>query len=87
MKISIAAIVFALFAQPALAAESACDAITNACVKAGFKQGGAGTGVGLYVHCVQPLMEGTKQKKDAKKPLPKIPKATVASCKAEKGKK
>src|SRR6185503_12905419 len=62
----------------------ACKPVEEACLKAGYKEGGAKEGLGLYVHCVKPItkMPGevhVKAKAD-KKP-PKVAAAAVAKCK------
>ncbi len=59
-----------------------CEQITAACKKAGFVQGGARTGNGLLIDCVNPIMQGKAQPGKASKPLPQIDPQLVESCKA-----
>jgi hypothetical protein len=61
---------------------SPCEQITAACQGAGFTAGGTSTGNGLHVHCINPIMQGTAQPTQARRPLPDIDSQLVASCKA-----
>jgi hypothetical protein len=74
----------AAFSANAWAASSSapCEQITAACQRAGFTSGGSNTGTGLRVHCVDPIMQGTAQPSEAKRPLPQVDPQLVASCKA-----
>jgi hypothetical protein len=60
----------------------ACKPIEAACRKEGFKEGAWKEGLGIYVHCVNAVMQGVKKPKGAKKNLPKVSAAEVAKCKA-----
>ena len=70
-------------AAQARRAQGACGQITAACQNAGFVQGGAQSGTGIMVDCVQPIMQGTPAPRKASKPLPKIDKDVIAACKAQ----
>jgi N-acetylglucosamine-6-sulfatase len=61
---------------------SPCREIAAACRQAGFIPGGARTGDGLQLDCVQPIMLGTSQRRRAGRPLPQIDPQLVAACKA-----
>jgi N-acetylglucosamine-6-sulfatase len=69
-------------AQPRRA-QGACAQIAAACRNAGFVQGGAASGTGLQVDCVQPIMQGTPTPAKTAKPLPKIDAGVIAACKAQ----
>jgi hypothetical protein len=58
-----------------------CDEITTACKGAGFIEGDAKKGDGLWVDCVDPIMQGAKQPAKATKPLPTVSPQVVAACK------
>ena len=60
-----------------------CAEIRAACEQAGFVQGGAQTGGGLYVDCIVPILNGRLQPRRAIKPLPEIDLQLVADCKAQ----
>jgi hypothetical protein len=59
-----------------------CMQIRAACEQAGFVQGGARGGTGLYVDCVRPIMLGLQQPPRASIPLPAIDPQLVAACQA-----
>ena len=59
-----------------------CLKIKQVCEDAGFKQNALAEGIGLQVDCIRPIIEGTKQRQAATKPLPTIDAAVVAACKA-----
>jgi len=63
--------------------QGACAQITAACRDAGFVQGGAASGTGLQVDCVQPIMQGTPAPPKAAKPLPTVAPNIIAACKAQ----
>ena len=63
--------------------QRACAAIRAACEQAGFVQGGARTGDGLFVDCIAPIIRQTRQPPRASRPLPKIDLQLVADCKAQ----
>jgi hypothetical protein len=58
-----------------------CAQIRAACTQAGFVPNGAKMGVGIAVDCIQPIMVGTPQRKQATKPLPSLDPQLVAACK------
>jgi N-acetylglucosamine-6-sulfatase len=64
-------------------AQGACAQITAACRDAGFVQGGAASGTGIQVDCVQPILQGTAAPRKAAKPLPKVAPNVIAACKAQ----
>jgi hypothetical protein len=71
------------FGLPAKAEErTPCLKIKQVCEEAGFKQNALAEGIGLQVDCIRPIIEGTKQRQAAAKPLPTIDAAVVAACKA-----
>src|SRR5262249_51376269 len=63
--------------------QRACAEIRAACEQAGFVQGGARSGDGLFVDCIMPIMRGTPQPRRASRPLPQINLQLVADCKAQ----
>ena len=69
-------------AQPRRA-QGACAQVTAACRNAGFIPGGAASGTGIQVDCVQPIMQGTPAPRKAAKPLPKVDAEVIAACKAQ----
>jgi hypothetical protein len=58
-----------------------CAQIRAACTRAGFVPKGANMGVGIALDCIQPIMVGTPQRKQASKPLPLLDPQVVAACK------
>ena len=58
-----------------------CAKITAACRQAGFVPNGAKVGLGIAVDCIQPIMVGSPQRKQATKALPQIDPQTVQACK------
>ncbi len=60
---------------------SACKKIEGECLKAGYKYGGAGQGLGLVNQCFFPIIGMGKQ---GKLPLPKIYQNMINDCKKEK---
>jgi hypothetical protein len=62
--------------------QRACAEIRAACEQAGFVQGGARSGNGVFVDCIVPIMRGTPQPRRASRPLPPINLQLVADCKA-----
>lgn len=75
-----------LFSSAALAdgaaPEGPCKQIKDACTNAGFIKGDAKDGKGLWMDCVDPLMQGTTAKKSVL-PLPTVDPAVVTACKAK----
>jgi len=63
--------------------EGPCKAVKEACEKAGFVKGQAKEGTGLWVDCIEPIMKGSAQPAEAKKPLPKVSADLVNACKAK----
>jgi len=62
-------------------ASGPCEEIESACKSAGFVQGDAKQGNGLWVDCIDPIMQGAKQPAKATKSLPSVSAQTVAACK------
>jgi hypothetical protein len=58
-----------------------CAKITAACRQAGFVPNGAKMGLGIAVDCIQPIMVGMPQRKQATRALPQIDPQTVRACK------
>jgi len=71
-------------APQSVSARQPCARIRDACLAAGFTQGGARQGTGLQVDCVRPIMEGTAQPGKASNPLPLVDPQVVAACTAAK---
>jgi len=67
------------FAAPAPRDQGPCGQITAACQQAGFTRGNGG---GLQLDCINPIMQGTDQRRRARKALPKVNPQLVADCKA-----
>jgi hypothetical protein len=63
--------------------QTACGQIRAACEQAGFTQGGVKQGQGLQVDCIQPIMQGTPQRRRAAKPLPQVDSQVIETCKAQ----
>ncbi len=57
-----------------------CARIAAACTQAGFVRNGAKIGTGIMVDCIQPIIAGTPQRKQATKALPQIDPQVVAAC-------
>jgi hypothetical protein len=57
-----------------------CAQIRAACTRAGFVPNGIKMGVGIAVDCIQPIMVGTPQRRQATK-LPPLDPHVVAACK------
>ena len=64
-------------------AEGPCEEIKRACLNAGFVQGGVKAGNGLWLDCIDPIMQGTAQRHKASKPLPQVDPKLVTACKAQ----
>jgi Sulfatase len=71
-------------APQSVLARQPCAQIRDACLAAGFTQGGARQGTGLQVDCVRPILSGTAQPGKASRPLPQVDPRIVAACKAAK---
>jgi len=63
--------------------EGPCKEIKEACQKAGFVQGEAKEGYGLWVDCIDPIMRGISQPSKARKPLPAVGADLINACKAK----
>jgi hypothetical protein len=61
----------------------ACKEIKQICDSAGFDQNEAKKGIGLWRHCINPIMQGKTKVPGAKKPLPTVDPKLVAACKAK----
>ena len=72
-----------LFPATKAQSQDPCEQIKTACINAGFLQGGASTGNGLARDCINPIMQGTPQRRKASKPLPQVDPTLVAACKAQ----
>ena len=72
-----------LRAAPFLPGQSACEQIKTACVNAGFMQGAARSGVGLYHDCIDPILGKHPRSRITTKSLPKVDPKIVAACKAQ----
>jgi hypothetical protein len=59
----------------------ACRQIVFACLNAGFIQGGAKQGNGLWMNCINPIMQG-KGLQRASMPLPRLNPRVVSACRA-----
>jgi hypothetical protein len=57
-----------------------CARIAAACTQAGFVRNGAKIGAGIMVDCIQPIIAGMPQRKQASKALPQIDSQVVAAC-------
>ena len=57
-----------------------CARIAAACTQAGFVPNGAKIGAGIMVDCIQPIIAGTPQRKQATKALPQIDPQVLAAC-------
>jgi lipoprotein-anchoring transpeptidase ErfK/SrfK len=62
--------------------QGSCEQIRAICQGAGFAPSAAGSGIGLQVHCIIPIMQGTGQPPRARKPLPRVDPQLVADCAA-----
>ncbi len=60
-----------------------CHEIRMACEQAGFVQGEAKLGYGLWVDCIDPIMQGKPAPHKAIKPLPNVDPKLVAECRAK----
>src|SRR5262249_7260436 len=58
-----------------------CGLITKACRDAGFASGVGNVGKGLFTDCVNPLMQGKPQPRQATIPLPHVDPHVIAACK------
>jgi hypothetical protein len=68
----------------ATSATDPCEQIKQTCEKAGFVKGQAKQGSGLWKDCIDPIMQGKAQPKDATLKLPTLDPAVVSACKAKR---
>lgn len=71
------------FAAAVAQGQSPCEQIKTACTNAGFVQGGAKSGVGLWHDCVDPLLGRRAHSRINTKTLPRVDPKIVAACKAQ----
>jgi len=75
------------FAEPAQSGKNhepgPCRQIEKACMDAGFIKGDAKKGDGLWLDCINPLMQGITTVPGATKALPAVDPGVVAACKAK----
>lgn len=76
-------IVLFLVSAPALAADTSCKQVIDACETAGFTQRDAKNGRGLYLNCVNLIMQGAKQPEHATLSLPILNESVVLDCKTK----
>ena len=69
-------------AKPAAKATGPCEQIVAACKSAGFVEGEYQKGYGLYMDCIDPIMQGTARPANAK-PFPPLAPALIAACKQQ----
>jgi len=67
--------------EAAVHKEGPCWQILQTCKSAGFVEGRAAKGYGLYADCVNPIMQHKTVVPGATKPLPPVDPKTVADCK------
>ena len=79
----ISASAFADTAPAAPKAEGPCKKIEDACLGAGFIKGEAKEGKGLWVDCIDPIMQGSTQPAKAVMKLPAVAAADIAACTAK----
>jgi hypothetical protein len=84
VRIGLLGLIFFGFAVTAAEAQNQapCRRIRLACESAGFTQGAAREGVGLQVHCINPIMQARAQPPTARRPLPRVSPQLVADCEA-----
>ena len=73
------------FAEPAQESKKRgpCKQILKACEDAGFVKGEAKKGYGLWLDCVDPIMQGKTTVAGVTKALPSVDASLVAACKAK----
>lgn len=82
-------VLVALLAVPTMAlanpnaGDHPCEAIKKACEGAGFIKGQAKEGKGLWVDCINPIIQGKAQPEKAQIKLPTVDGSAVAACKAK----
>ncbi len=60
-----------------------CEQIVKACEGAGFVKGEAKQGYGLWVDCIDPIMQRKTTAQGATKPLPSVDPNVVSACKTK----
>lgn len=73
---------FGFFAASSIQAAGPCQQVVQACRGAGFIKGAWKQGKGLWVNCVNPIMQGT-QATGATLSLPSVSPGVISSCKAK----
>jgi len=68
-------------AQPAQGVPGACKQIVEACKSAGFVEGDARQGYGLWRDCIDPIVRGTPPPPNADRRPPPVSPDLVAACK------
>jgi arylsulfatase A-like enzyme len=74
-----------LGAVGAAQAQDACKPVRKACIDAGFKPGAARAGTGLQRDCLEPLVSGQSQPRNATLPLPQVPASVLSACRQVDG--
>jgi hypothetical protein len=74
----------ALWSTASQAATPPCAQVRSACEAAGFVPGGAPSGRGLKDDCMDPLLEGTPQPRNATKALPQVDSQWIAECRVQR---
>src|SRR5205823_3801229 len=83
MRSALLSVVIFGFGVVSASAEGPCQQIRAACQGAGFARGGAKAGNGLWVDCINPIMQGIAQQPKATKPLPQVDPQVVAAYQAQ----
>lgn len=68
---------------PQARAAGPCQPVVQACKSAGFILGAWKQGKGLWVDCINPIMQGVTAP-HATLALPSVPPAVIANCKAQR---
>jgi N-acetylglucosamine-6-sulfatase len=71
------------FVAVAASAQGPCEQIAAACRTAGFVQGGTKGGNGLYLDCIQPLMQEVERPRRAARTLPQVDPQVLAACRQQ----
>ncbi len=66
------------FSVPSFA--GSCAKIKRACLNAGFISGAWAKGIGLWAHCINPLVQGVRQPAGAKLGLPVVDTSDLEAC-------
>ena len=81
LKTIIALILISVPAFAQQAGDTSCKQVVAACEKAGFTQRDAKNGKGLYLNCVNLIMQGQRQPEKAALSLPILNESVVIDCK------